>query len=70
MSNATQRQLRISNVLIASRSIAAQVTGSGQELAIAAESFVGELANFWKGSLRENRCQIHFLGADAGRLLL
>ena len=42
------------------------MTGSGQELAIAAESCSGELANFWKGSLRENRCRGFFHGADDG----
>ena len=49
------------------RSIAAQVTGSGQELAIAAESCLGELANFWKRSLRENWCQMIFRMRMTGR---
>ena len=54
----------------ASRSIATQVTGSGHEFTNAAGSSVGELANFWKGSLRENRCQIYFICADGGSHLV
>ena len=33
-------------------------------------SCVGELANFWKGSLRENWCQSYFTGRMTGAILV